>query len=53
MLDGKLNGGAFFVTKDKDQYREVWKDGELMSRDIVKKNSELNRFQKILKAIGL
>jgi len=53
MLDGKLNGGAFFVTKDKNQYKEVWKDGELISRDIVKKNSELNRFQKILKAIGL
>ena len=53
MLDGKLNGGAFFVTKDKDQYKEVWKDGDLVSREIVKKSNELNRFQKILKAIGL
>jgi hypothetical protein len=53
MMDGKYNGGAFFVTKDKEQYREVWKDGDLISRNIIKKNSELNRFQKILKAIGL
>jgi hypothetical protein len=53
MLDGKLNGGAFFVTKDKDQYKEIWKDGDLVSREIVKKSNELNRFQKILKAIGL
>ena len=53
MINGKLNGGAFFVTKGKDQYKEVWKDGDLILRDIVKKDNELSRFQKILKAIGL
>lgn len=46
MINGKLNGGAFFVTKGKDQYKEVWKDGDLISRDIVKKDNELNRFRK-------